>query len=285
MGKIEPIANRKFKVRTPGKVILTGEHAVVYGQLALAASVELTTEIFLTLHMPHNPPVVSFVLEDLIFEWTLPLIELQEIRSSLTSDGEILSRLRCVLKDRVPHDASQTIRTSLLILCFLYCTIVDHSPTGFEIRIKSTIPMGAGLGSSAAFSVGSSTVFHLLRHLITNNNPFVPNLESINHWAFQCEKVFHATPSGIDNSVCTYGGIVKYQKTVIDNISIPEARILLVNTGVARKTKLLVESVSCRRNNFPSIINPILDSIGQISERIVDVIQQSPDTSYGDIKV
>lgn len=117
----------------------------------------------------------------------------------------------------------------------------------------------AGLGSSAAFSVGSSTVFHLLRHIQSNQNIFVPNLELINNWAFQCEKMFHATPSGIDNAVCTFGGVVKYKKTVIGSVSIPESRVLLVNTGVGRQTKLLVEAVRKRRDEFPVIIDHILD--------------------------
>jgi mevalonate kinase len=143
----------------------------------------------------------------------------------------------------------------------------------------------AGLGSSAAFSVGSSTVFHLLRHIQSNQNIFVPNLELINNWAFQCEKMFHATPSGIDNAVCTFGGVVKYKKTVIGSVSIPESRVLLVNTGVGRQTKLLVEAVRKRRDEFPVIIDHILDAIDQISCKMVDVIQQPSEANYSTIQV
>lgn len=143
----------------------------------------------------------------------------------------------------------------------------------------------AGLGSSAAFSVGSSTVCHLLRHLQSDHNQFVPNLDLINSWAFQCEKMFHATPSGIDNAVCTHGGVVQYRKTVIGSVSIPEARVLLVNTGVGRQTKLLVEAVRKRRDNFPAIIDHILDAIDQISCKMVEVIQQPSDANYSVIQV
>jgi mevalonate kinase len=143
----------------------------------------------------------------------------------------------------------------------------------------------AGLGSSAAFSVGSSTVCHLLRHLQSDHNQFVPNLDLINSWAFQCEKMFHATPSGIDNAVCTHGGVVQYRKTVIGSVSIPEARVLLVNTGVGRQTKLLVEAVRKRRDNFPAIIDHILDAIDKISCKLVEVIQQPSDANYSVIQV
>lgn len=287
MGETEESTDRKYVVRTPGKFILTGEHAVVYGKLALAASVDLLTEIFLTLHSHRHPSSFVVYFQDFKFNWSLPLAELQT--SSAGSDlnlDTLIDRLKSLIENNVPPDASQSIRMSLLALCFLYCSIVGSSLTGFELRITSTIPIGAGLGSSAAFSVGSSATFHLLRHLITSNQtPFIPDLEQINSWAFCCEKMFHATPSGIDNAVCTYGGVVKFQKTVTGFVDVPEARVLLVNTGVSRQTKLLVEAVRRKRDSFPSVVDPILDSIDHISRRIVDIIQQPSISSFPDIQV
>lgn len=286
MGETQESADRKFIVRTPGKIILTGEHAVVYGKLALAASVDLLTEISLTLHTHQRSSFVVY-FEDLKFNWSLPLADFQFLNGSTSPDpdSELLERLQSLIAERVPPETGQSVRVSLLALCFLYCSVVGHSKSGFELRIKSTIPIGAGLGSSAAFSVGSSTAFHLLQHLTTNQNPFVPDLELINNWAFQCEKMFHATPSGIDNAVCTFGGVVKYQKKVIGSIAVPEARILLVNTGVSRQTKLLVEAVRRKRDCFPAIIDSVLDSIDQLSYKMADIIQQPPDANYLAIQV
>ena len=85
--------------------------------------------------------------------------------------------------------------------------------------------------------------------------------------------------------MCTYGGVVKYQKKVIDSIAVPEARILLVNTGVGRQTKLLVEAVRRKRDSFPAIVDPILDSIDQISCKMADIIQQPQNTNYPAIQV
>lgn len=288
MGDTEESIDHKFVVRTPGKLILTGEHAVVYGKLALATSVELQTEIFLTLH-PHHPSS-SFVvyLEDLEFNWSLPLVDLNisSLKDVSDSSTELLERLKSLIAKSVPPDATQPVRMSLLALCFLYSSIVGGSPRGFELRIKSKIPIGAGLGSSAAFSVGSSTTFHLLCHLLSSSREsFVPNLEMINSWAFQCEKLFHGTPSGIDNAVCTYGGVVKFKKNVTGSIIVPEARILLVNTRVNRQTKQLVEAVRLKRNSFPSIIDPILDSIDEISHYLASVIDKTPNENYSVIQV
>ncbi|XP_032790380.2 mevalonate kinase [Daphnia magna] len=287
MGETQEPTVRKFVVRTPGKLILTGEHAVVYGKLALAASVDLTTEMYLTLHTDrHGSSSFVVYLEDLKFDCSLPLADLQTSNAGNAPnlDLELLDKLKSLIATRVPADTNHTVQMSLLALCFLYCSIVGNSDASFEIRVKSTIPIGAGLGSSAAFSVGSSAVFHLLHYLLSSQGVFVPDLDVINSWAFQCEKMFHATPSGIDNAVCTYGGAVKYKKAVIGSISIPEARILLVNTGVGRQTKLLVEAVRQKRNDFTAIMDPILDSIDQISCKMAEIVQLPPDSSFSAIQ-
>lgn len=145
MGETQKSTTRKFVVKTPGKLILTGEHAVVYGKLALAASVDLTTEICLALHAHHqHSSSISVFLEDLNFDWFLPLAELPFscVKTTPDMDLELLERLKSLIADKVPSDTSQTVRMSLVALCFLYCSVVGSSQTGFEIRVKSTIPIG-----------------------------------------------------------------------------------------------------------------------------------------------
>jgi mevalonate kinase len=157
------------------------------------------------------------------------------------------------------------------------------------MRVRSAIPIGAGLGSSAAFSVGLSTAFHRLAHLNSSAGAeglFIPDLESINNWALQCEKMFHATPSGIDNTVCTYGGLVKFQNRKVSGfMNVPEARILLVDTQISRQTKLLVEGVRQKHDRLPAVIDPILEAIGNISHQMVEVMQHSEHINYSIIGV
>lgn len=70
-----------------------------------------------------------------------------------------------------------------------------------KITIHSELPVGMGLGSSAAYSVslvaGLWNIFGYLKG--------IENKEMINNWAFQAECIMHGTPSGIDNTVSTFG--------------------------------------------------------------------------------
>jgi len=275
----------EFTVTTPGKIILCGEHAVVYDKLALAASIDLLTEIKVAVH---HKPLITIYLDTLEYQWSVsPDVLLSQVSASSSLNHD-LNQLNPQLVDHLKliiPDGNPAVRASLLCICYLYCSVVGR-PVGFDLRIGSAIPVGAGCGSSAALSVAVSAAFHVLHHLASNSNDqYVRNDTAINQWAFQCERIFHATPSGIDNAVCTYGGIVKYQKKkVVESVVIPEARILLINTQVSRQTKLLVQSVRHRCNRFPTVVDPILQAIDQLSHQLAEIIQQPPENNYKSIQ-
>ena len=277
----------RFTVTTPGKIILSGEHAVVYGKLALAASVDLLTTIDVAIH---HDPFISIYLDDLDFHWSLPVGDLELHQCSVPHlNRDVLDRLKLLM----PADAGPPVHSSLLSLCYLYCCLLRNA-VGFEMRIKSAIPIGAGLGSSAAFSVALSAAFHALNHLVSSptkmddiaTDGFVADKASVNCWAFECENIFHSTPSGIDNAVCTYGGVVKFQnRVVVDSIAIPEARIVLVNTQVSRQTKSLVELIRRTRDTFPAVVDLVLESINQLSHEIARIVQLPSGINYPAIQV
>lgn len=99
--------------------------------------------------------------------------------------------------------------------------------------MKSQFPFAAGLGSSAAYSVCLSASFLTLSKVVTpvscetNSDVALPtgmgtagksccysesDLQLINMWALEGERLIHGNPSGIDNTVCTYGGCMSYTK-------------------------------------------------------------------------
>lgn len=113
-----------------------------------------------------------------------------------------------------------------------------------KITVRSTLPIGAGLGSSAAYAVCLAAGLLSL----TNNTQYPSysnsDLQLINSWAFEAEKIMHGNPSGVDNSVSVFGGILRFRKAVLTPLQNPgQLRILLVNTQVSRSTKALVAKV------------------------------------------
>lgn len=81
------------------------------------------------------------------------------------------------------------------------------------MQVLSTLPIGAGLGSSAAFSVSLAAGLLCAAERVTPLTPETPagdywsseDLQTINNWGFQAERIIHGNPSGIDNTVSAFG--------------------------------------------------------------------------------
>ncbi|NXA37398.1 KIME kinase, partial [Eudromia elegans] len=163
-------------------------------------------------------------------------------------------------------------------LCFRDIPSVD-------IVVWSELPTGAGLGSSAAYSVCVAAALLAACGAIAcpptdGASPArwtEEELSLINSWAFQGERVIHGNPSGVDNAVGTWGGALRYQSGKITSLKrVPTLRILLTNTNVPRSTKVLVAGVKDKILKFPAIMNPVLDSINAISEECQSVLEAMP---------
>lgn len=80
------------------------------------------------------------------------------------------------------------------------------------MKVATEIPLAAGLGSSASYSVALAASLLFLYDQIKSDNIHEPKSKDlINKWAYQCERVIHGQPSGIDNSTCTYGGALFFK--------------------------------------------------------------------------
>jgi len=77
---------------------------------------------------------------------------------------------------------------------------------GAHFEVQSTLPIGAGLGSSAAFATALAAGLLLWRARRGNDAPGTAVTgELINFWAFRSEQLVHGTPSGLDNYTSTFG--------------------------------------------------------------------------------
>ncbi len=74
-----------------------------------------------------------------------------------------------------------------------------------QFSMDSSLPIGAGLGSSASFAVCLASSL-----LLQSGTISVVNLKMVNTWSYLAEQLMHGTPSGIDNAVGTFGGVIAF---------------------------------------------------------------------------
>jgi hydroxymethylglutaryl-CoA reductase len=133
---------------------------------------------------------------------------------------------------------------------------------GHDIQVRSRIPMAAGLGFSAALAVATIRAFDKVA------GKGMSNVE-VEKLAFQCEKIAHGTPSGIDNNIATYAEPVLYSKstrTRTKPIKLTEAPPLVIaSSGTRGSTKEMVAAVRSRFKKNEEMYTTIFDEIDEIS--------------------
>jgi mevalonate kinase len=130
--------------------------------------------------------------------------------------------------------------------------ILEAMNIGQEENIKITLSGNLYAASGVGASAASCTA--LARAL---NELFVLHLDDqrINEIAYEGEKGYHGTPSGVDNTASTYGGLIwfiKGEKPIFDPVTMKEpVEIVMGNTGKVANTKAAVAGVRERRETFP----------------------------------
>jgi mevalonate kinase len=168
---------------------------------------------------------------------------------------------------------------------YVFLSLGNKSFPGCIYTLRSTIPIGAGLGSSATIAVCLSTALLLQLRALSGPHPDQPadearkQIERINSWAYVYEMFIHGNPSGVDNTVSTQGKAVVFQRTdygkpptVRPLWDFPELPLLLVDTRVPKSTAAEVAKVAELKNRHPKIIGSLLDSIHKVTETSVDVL-------------
>ncbi|XP_027224874.2 mevalonate kinase [Penaeus vannamei] len=264
----------EVRVSAPGKVILHGEHSVVYGKRAVALGLDLRTHLTVSAAADS----VSLCLPDVDISKTWSLEELRALWKQMggaqAPDAAPLADAQAALLRRFlgieAEAGSPTRKLALLSFLHLYLAILPR-PLPMRISVNSQLPTGAGLGSSAAYAVClSGALLHIAGRLDPGEGR--ANLEKVCRWAFRSEQIIHGTPSGIDNSICTYGGAVNFKGGASTPVEVPPLQVLLVNTKVPRSTKALISGVRERRERHPSAIDPILDSLDALAERGIQAL-------------
>jgi hydroxymethylglutaryl-CoA reductase len=209
-----------------GKVILLGEHAVVYGRHAIAAPIPLAVEARVL--------AATDGVRVLVPRWGVE----QRIRSV----------------DEHPQGVA-----GILAMLLRELSLDDQA---IDIEVFPHIPRAMGLGGSAALAV--AIVRALDAHFVLNLSH-----ERINALAFECEKAAHGTPSGVDNTVATYGQILLYSNASGPRFStLTTGAPLPIVVGISGKESLTANNVAQVRSAWkrqPARYDGLFDEIDRLT--------------------
>ncbi len=206
----------------PGKLILSGEHAVVYGRPALAMAIDRCAQSVIA---PGPADLVSFNLLDLKQSDSFTLRALNELRTRLARNYQLFLNGDLGIRE--------VLLKPIELFEFAFITLLDglhlKFGDGLDIRTHSNIPIGCGMGSSAA------TVLSMLRAI---GHYF--RVEFRPDWflkySLEAEKLQHGFPSGVDSYISLHGGCALFRDGAADSVPLPRLRLYLVNTGTPAAT-------------------------------------------------
>ncbi|XAR52581.1 Mevalonate kinase [Bertholletia excelsa] len=280
--------------RAPGKIILAGEHSVVHGYTAVAASIDLYTYVSLSFPADSaNGDNVKLHLKDMALEFSWPVERIRKafaqldgpIPSSPTSClPEAVKIIAALVEEQNIPEAKTAIAAGVSAFLWLYTCIHGYKPA--KVVVTSELPLGSGLGSSAAFCVSLSAALIALSGSVNSFSDQAwlqlgeNELDLVNKWAFEGEKIIHGKPSGIDNTVSTYGNMIKFRSGELTRLkSNMPLKMLITNTRVGRNTKALVAGVAERARRHPDTMTSVFEAVHSISNEVATLIQ-SPAVDY-----
>jgi len=206
-----------MKVLAPGKIILSGEHAVVHGRPALAMAVNRYVTATVT---PHFLPMISFDLSDLAYQNGVSFSALQQLKK------RIKRKYQCFLQGdfKIRDVLSKPVELAQFALTLFFDMLNVKLTQGMKISVKSDIPIGCGMGSSAATVLGvARAIAHHLHIELSPDTFFQLGLEA--------ENMQHGFSSGLDLKVSLHGGCIYIDNNTLNLRNIPELPMYLVNTG------------------------------------------------------
>ena len=291
-----------FMVSAPGKVIVFGEHAVVHGKAAIAAAISLRSYLLVTT-LSKSQRTVTLVFPDLGLDHTWQINDLpwstfgseskkRKYFDMVTSlDPDLVRAMQphiAPVSSHLPEPERKIHQAAASSFLYLFLSLSSPAAPPSVYTLRSTVPLGAGLGSSASVNVCISAA--LLRQINILSGPHEDQpadevtlqLERINRWAFVGELCIHGNPSGVDNTVSTQGKAALFRRTdyhkpprVSSLKNFPELPLLLVNTNQPRSTASEVAKVASTINKYPEVSEAILKGIDEVTKSAHTLITTS----------
>ena len=225
----------KSKASAPGKVILFGEHFVVYGVKAILCAINKRVTV-----------TAEKIKEDII-----------SIQSNI---GNL---------ELEPNKDVSEIDSPLKPFYYLANKIIQNKNTGIKIKVESEIPLGVGLGSSSACCVAGAAA---ISRLFSNTSK-----EEILGLAIEAEKTIFQNTSGADCTVCTFGGIMEYDKeNGFSKIKFePNFHLVIANSNIKHSTKLIVKDVKSFKENNEDEFSNLCKDEEKLVEDVLELFKKN----------
>ena len=232
----------KSKASAPGKVILFGEHFVVYGVKAILCSIDKRV--------------------------TVTAEKIKERKISIKSNIGNL--------ELEPGKAIKEIDSPLKPFYYLADKVLQKKDSGIKIQVESEIPLGVGLGSSSACCVAGAAA---ISKLFSESSK-----EEILGMAIEAEKTIFQNTSGADCTVCTYGGIMEYNKengfTKIK--SEPNFHLVIANSNIEHSTELVVKEVKTFKEKNEEEFSKLCDDETNLVEDVLKLLEENNTKELGE---
>ncbi len=239
---------------SPAKVILFGEHFVVGGNSAISMTIDLPTAVTVEALSGDQIEIRS---EDLGLEAVFSQTQSSQIVRSTGVNAE--NTLRPIFEA-----ADFTLKK------------LKQSGRGLGIAVKSRVPIGMGLGSSAATAVGTvSAIASLLGQGLSKEETFEA--------AYALERLVHGHPSGIDQATVTFGGLISYRKGKVEaKLHAAKSPMLVIgNTGKRRSTGEFVGRVTRLRETRPDEYATLASEAQKVFERATEALEKDGPEALG----
>jgi len=246
-----------FKARSPAKLILSGEHAVVYGKPAIALAVDRYAESAI---LSALSSAIIFNCLNLKYAKSFTIQTLEIVKKQLQDKYHDFLTGRCGIREvlKKPFELLQYTVTHLIE------SLNISLSQGLEIQSSSNIPMGCGMGSSAALVM--STLHALLHFFKLEIDP-----ARLLRLGREAENLQHGYSSGLDLHLTMSGGCLRFEEGKTFKREIPLMPLKIAHTGKPKSS-----TGQCVSAALPYFKNSkIADDFEAVTEAFDEALQQN----------
>ncbi len=254
-----------MKAIAPGKLILSGEHAVVHGKPALVMAVDKQAHAAV---QTLEEEIIRVAFPDMLGTHELPTADLPSLRLRLHENYDRFLKGAMGIR--------HVLDTPVELIHYAVAHFLEKTGRslqgGLDIRLTTDLPVGCGMGSSAAVV---ASVFGGLAALFG----IAPSRDRLYRWTLDVEKLQHGRPSGVDPFITVHGGLVRFQRGETHVLAPPQTPLLLALTGVPESTT--GECVAQVSQAHPKN-DPVWSEFERVTDELTRAFRQGQESDVSD---